>query len=77
MYVSDSDLLKFLWKARETGLQEDSTVNWNVMSNSTRSAKKSGLIFVKENVSEYSSNYYSNEDFSLTRTTGAFCDIFK
>ena len=64
MYVADKDLFEFLIKAKDTGLKLPST-------------RKSGLIFIKENVSEDSVPFYSDEDFSMTRTPDQFCRIFK
>ena len=58
MYVNDKDLLNFLVKARKTGLKA-------IRHSSTM---KTGLIFIKENVSVSESPVYSKEDCSKTRT---------
>ena len=55
MYVNDNDLMEFLIKARESGLKQ-------------KSYRKTGLIFIKENVSSNTNPIFSDEDFSMTRT---------
>ena len=57
-------MAEFLIRARNSGL-------------SKRSFRKTGLIFIKENVSYKSTPIYSDEDYSMTRTNEQFCSIFK
>lgn len=63
MYVNDEDLLQFLVKARDLGLRK--------LSN-----RRTGCIFIKENVST-GLPIYSDEDYSRTRTNDQFLAIFR
>ena len=64
-YLTDADLLEYMTKTREHGLTK------------SEDGSKSGLIFVKENISGGSTFLLDKSDNSVMRTSAQFRTIFE